>query len=301
MRALIIHTPISGRGGAAARLGSVQAALHADLAEAHAPGEAQTIAAQANGYRLLLAAGGDGVVHEVLNGLMQHREPRPRLAILPLGTGNDIARNLGIHEVDDALQAILDDRTTAMDLLGIELERGHGTTTIYGGLNCGIGLGAAVIRATTVRVKRLFGPGMAYNVGTLRALVRWRSPQVRLRWDGGEFEGRAMFLAAGNAEWEGGGSMRMSPGSRIDDGRFWVTLIRHGSKLDLLRNFGRLAKGTHPAHRLVDYFPATRLEVSCEPVVEAQSDGDVIGHSPVTITIVPRVLVVHAPAGGDHA
>jgi len=299
MRALIVHTPISGNGTAAARLGAVQAELEADLAEAHAPGEAETIAAGAAARDLIIAAGGDGVVHEVINGLMQHDVPRPRLGILPLGTGNDIARNLGLVEVDAALQAILDRQTRSIDLLRIELQRNGATRVVYGGLNCGIGLGAAVIRATTRRVKRIFGPSMAYNVGTIRALLRWTSPHVRLVWDDGEFDGRAMFLAAGNAEYEGGGSMRMSPGSQIDDGRFWVTLIRHGSKLDLLRNFGRLAKGTHPEHPLVDYFPATRLEVSCQPVVEAQSDGDVIGSSPVTITVLPRALTVHAPPGGS--
>lgn len=300
MRALIVHTPISGRGTAAARLEAVQAALQADLAEAHAAGEAESIAAVATDYEVLLAAGGDGVVHEVINGLMQRAEPRPRLGILPLGTGNDIARNLAVLDVDEALQCVLDDTIRDIDLLRIEVPGGSEPRVVYGGLNCGIGLGAAVIRATTRRVKRIFGPTMAYNVGTLRALARWRSPLVRMRWDDGAFEGRAMFLAAGNAEYEGGGSMRMSPGSRIDDGLFWVTLIRHGSKLDLLRNFGRLAKGTHPEHPLVDYFPATRLEVDCEPAVEAQSDGDVIGFSPVTITVCPRAMTVYAPAGDQH-
>ncbi len=298
MRALIIRTPIAGGGQGEARFAAVQHGLAAEVAVAESIGQAESLAAAAAGYDVVCAAGGDGTVHDVVNGLMALPEPRPRLAILPLGTGNDIARNLGILTVDDSLAALQADTVRPLDLLQVALHRDAQPATLYAVLNCGIGLGAMVIRKTTTTVKRLFGTDRAYLVGTLRALAGWHSPALTVVHDQGTFTGRVLFLAVGNGEWEGGGAMRLSPGAKMDDGLLNVLLIRHGPKLEVLRNFARITDGTHVDHRLVEYFTTTRLEVTGDEVLGVQTDGDVVGETPVSVTVVPGALTVVAPPEG---
>ena len=90
-------------------------------------GEAEQLAAAAIGFRTVVAAGGDGTVSEVISGIMQHPAPRPRLGVIPLGTGNDIAHLVGAGS-DDAAVALLDGGTTRThDLLRIEYETGAGS------------------------------------------------------------------------------------------------------------------------------------------------------------------------------
>ena len=295
MRVLLIHPPVAGSGLRQDALDAAAAQLGAPVALALEPGAAEKLAAAAGGHDVVVAAGGDGTVHEVVNGLMGLPEPRPALGILPLGTGNDVARNLGMLDVQRALAAIAEGERRPIDLIRVELEVEGARRCVYGVLNCGIGLGAAVVRATTPLVKRVFGSRHAYDVGTLRALVAWRSPAMTITHDNGTIEGRVMFLALGNGEWEGGGAMRLSPGARMDDGLLNVLLIHHGSKIEVLRNFGRLATGEHIHHPLVDYFTTTRLDVRSPAPLGVQTDGDVIGQSPVTAEVAAAAITVCAP------
>ncbi|MCC7491382.1 MAG: diacylglycerol kinase family lipid kinase [Fimbriimonadaceae bacterium] len=294
MRPLIIATGIAGSGQATARLAGLLERFPAEQRLATRPGEAAAIAAQAVGrYDPLLAAGGDGTVHEVLNGLYAAGAPGATLGILPLGTGNDIARNLGILSPEDTFAALEAGASRSVDVIRIR-PGDHSQPTHYGLLNCGLGFGAEVVRRTTPLVKRLWGK-QAYTVGTLRALAGWPSPPMTVRHDGGVFEGRVLFLAAGNGEWEAGGTMRLSPGARMDDGLLHITLIRHGSKLEVLRNFTKIATGAHIHHHLVDYFPTTHLTVESPRPFRVQSDGDVIGEGPCRVDLLPGALAVVAP------
>ncbi|NUQ00263.1 MAG: diacylglycerol kinase family lipid kinase [Armatimonadetes bacterium] len=295
MRTLLIYAPIAGGGRGSARYEECRAELAAEAVASTSPGHAERLTAAAGGYDLVLAAGGDGTVHEVVNGLLQLPEPRPRLGVLPFGTGNDIARNLGIFDPSDTVQMVENGRCRRIDLIRVDLQREDRPRTVYGVLNCGIGFGAEVIRRTTVTVKRLFGPTLSYTVGTARALLPWHSPAMSITHDGGTFDGRVFFLAVGNGEWEGGGTMRMSPGAQLDDGLLNVLLIRHGSKLEVVRNFGKLSSGEHVHHPLCEYFTTRRLEATSDKLLGVQTDGDVVGQSPVCLTVEPRAVEVYAP------
>ncbi|MBI2301176.1 MAG: diacylglycerol kinase family lipid kinase [Armatimonadetes bacterium] len=295
MRTLVICSPVAGGARGAERFAACRERLQADVATAERAGHAEELARASQGYDCIIAAGGDGTVHEVANGLLSHPGLPPRLAILPLGTGNDIARNLGILDIETALAAIQGERRTRIDLVRVDLQRNGGPAVVYAVLNVGVGFGAAVVRATTVAVKRLFGQDRAYLVGTLRALAAWRSPLYRLRLDEGELSERLILLGVANGEYEGGGRMRLSPGARMDDGRLELLLIRHGSKLEVLRNLGKLPTGDHIHHRLARYQSIRRLEVAVEPEVEIAADGDVVGRTPAVIEVVPAALEVAVP------
>ncbi len=303
MRALCIWAPIAGGGRATERLRAAARGLDLELAAAEAPGQAEALAAAANGVEAVIAAGGDGTVHEVAGGLMRRPAGPLPMGILPLGTGNDVARNLDLDSVERSLAAMAVGATRAVDLIALDLVVDGRTQRRYGLLNTGIGFSAEVIRATTTRVKRLFGRRWAYTVGVFRALVPWRSPTFRLRHDAGEFEGRLLWLGVGNGEYEAGGTLRVSPGARMDDGRLELLVVRHGPKFELVRNFARIGTGEHIHHPLCDYRPVTWLEVECldgrfDGQVEVQCDGDIIGRTPLRLAVVPAALRVYAPEPG---
>jgi diacylglycerol kinase family enzyme len=85
-------------------------------------GHAREIAVSAEGYDILTAIGGDGTVGEILSGIMAHQDPRPKLAIIPAGTGNDIARNLGISSFENAVDALHGDHARTVDLIRIDCQ-----------------------------------------------------------------------------------------------------------------------------------------------------------------------------------
>jgi len=111
----------------------------------------------------------------------------------------------------------------------------------------------------------------------------------------GEVHTRRMLLvAASNAEKVGGGSMRLSPGARADDGRFEVNLVEALSWLEIPGCFLRLTRGTHTTHPRVKYLSATRLEVESDPPLGLQLDGEAFGQTPARMRVRPGALrVVH--------
>lgn len=290
MRVLVIASRWAGVGRGHEALPVVPGA---DVRFADHAGHAEALAAAAGDYDAVVAAGGDGTVHEVVNGLMAHPRP-PALGLLPLGTGNDIARNLGLLTAADALAALAAGARRPLDLLRVDLWRDGGRARVWSILNCGIGFGGEVVRQTTPGVKRWWGPSLAYSVGTLRALWHWQPPLTTVCWDGGVWRGRPTFLALGNGEYESAGTMRLSPGARLDDGLANLTLIREGPKLMVVRHFPKIADGTHLELPQVHYATTTRLSVTSARPVPIQSDGDVIGQTPCRVVVAPGALQVLA-------
>jgi diacylglycerol kinase (ATP) len=250
------------------------------------------MAAAAADYDVVVAAGGDGTVHEVANGLMRGPAPRPRLGIVPLGTGNDIARNLGLGSAAAGWAALTAGRDRPLDLLRIECRAGGQRRVVYGVLNCGIGFGGEVVARTTARVKRLCGPQLAYLVGTLSALRAWDSPWMMLASDLGVRRGRYFFVALGNGEWESGGTMRLSPGARMDDGLADLTAVAHGAKLLIAGHLPKIAWGGHLALAQVEHGPTRALTVAAARPLPIQADGDVVGTTPCRVTVVAGALRV---------
>ena len=155
------------------------------------------------------------------------------------------------------------------------------------------------LKCTTPAVKRLFGPRYCYSVGFFRALLGFRSPTMRVRCDEREFNGRMFLVSAGNAEIVGAGTMRLSPGAKVDDGKLNVNVIEDLGRLETARWFPKVLKGMHTTHPKVHYFAATSVTVECEPQLEVQLDGELFGHTPATFRVMPRairVICVHRAA-----
>lgn len=298
MAVLVIGNTYSGGGRGHQRVAEIARQLGADTELARWSGHAQELAANlASGYEVVVAAGGDGTVHEVVNGLMAvPSDQRPALGLAPLGTGNDIARNLGLTQPHQAVEAITAGHTQGLDLFRVECHDEYGRPKlVWGVLNCGIGYGAEVVRRTSQRMKRVAGPALAYLWGTLSTLATWDSPSMTLTGDFGRRRGRAFFVSMCNGEWECGASLRIAPGALMTDGVSHLVVVRHAPRPMLALRLPLLGSGRHIHLPQVTYVETNTLGVACERPVGLQSDGDVVGYTPCAVRLVPAALRVLAP------
>lgn len=242
---------------------------------------------------LVVAAGGDGTVNEVVSGLLRHAQGVPALAVLPSGTGNDVARLLGVHPPDAALAALNGEHVVAWDVLSIDCIHAGVPVHRHALLFAGAGFVGEVIRHTTPRTKAWFGSSLSYAVGFFRALIRYRSTHLQINGPNVAHDGPLLTALAANAPHAGGGGMRLGPGARMDDGHFNVSLIRSVGRGEIARQFLRLTCGTHIHHPAVNYFPARWLEVKSREPVAVVADGEVIGMTPARFELRPRAIQIY--------
>ncbi|MCS6858830.1 MAG: diacylglycerol kinase family lipid kinase [Abditibacteriales bacterium] len=294
---LLIANPIAAAGQARRRWDALLAGLrarglHAEYVFTERPLHAITLAAEASrSYDVLVAVGGDGTANEVATGILLSGA-QTALGIVPFGTGNDVAPLVGIHSVEDALRALTQGRARMMDVIEVNCQHGGSPAKRYALLYASVGFAGEVLKRTTPFIKRVFGPRYCYTVGFFRALLHYRAPMMEVACDGQTFAGRYFFVGAGNAEVVGGGTMRLSPGARIDDGLMNVSVIEALGRLETARHFPKLLTGTYTAHPKVRYFPATALSVASHPPKEVQMDGDLFGLTPATFRVQPKALRV---------
>jgi len=268
---------------------------HENVVTTAYPGHAAELArSAAESHAPIIAVGGDGTVHEVVSGLMAVQRHRPPLGILPLGTGNDIARSVGLRSGEDALKALERAHTRPLDLIRVDCLEESVSVTRFACLTASAGISAMVIRSLRPWMKRWLGSENAYMLATLIALVRYRPSQMQVQWPDGDFTGKLLMVNVGNAEYESGGGMRMSPGARIDDGMVNISIIRAAPLPRLLRKLPGIRTGAHIHEPEVVYFLAARVQVDSDPPVGIQMDGDIRGHTPATFTVLPHALQVIA-------
>jgi YegS/Rv2252/BmrU family lipid kinase len=267
-----------------------------------APGHATALARSAGGqWEMLVVVGGDGTVNEVATGLIEAGARATALGILPVGTGNDAARGLGLEDIQSAWRALERGRTGTLDVIEVRCRLRGQLVTRYALVYAAAGFAATILEKTTPGIKRWAGRRGCYTIGFLRALPRWRCPEIRIECGGRIYQGRYMAATAGNAEWVGGGMMRLSPGARGADGWLNVNLIPELKGWRALRGFSRLYGGTHVSLPGVEYFDATELNVDARPATGVQVDGDVCGETPVRFRVLPALLRVRLPAAAPRS
>lgn len=257
-------------------------------------GHARQIATAAEGYDVYAAVGGDGTVGEVLSGIMAHEKPRPKLAIVPAGTGNDIARNLGITSLDKAARAFHGDHVRDVDLIRIDCQVESGPAHRYAFLMGNVGFSALpMIRPW---MKRFLGPKGAYYLGTILQIIAYQAPNMTVRWENQEFRGRAIIVIVANVERTAGGSMCVAPGAECDDGMLSTSIVPLRSKFDMMTHtLPKLASGDHIHEPGVSYFSAERIELKSQPDAIVEIDGDLFGKTPGTFTLCPKAVQILCP------
>lgn len=266
-----------------------------DLVDCDDPEATMRAAAEAalEGHDLVVAAGGDGTVHLVANGLMQAGSTaatRPALGILPLGTGNDLARTLavpiGAHPFE-ALDALRRAERRAIDVIRVSHDGDDGEVTQYAINVCAGGFSGAVDEILTSEMKANWGP-LAYLVGAMQALPDLADYDTRLAWDGGPEERVAAYnVVVANARTAGGGKP-VAPRANPEDGLLDVVVIR--ADADLARLAARVLAGDYLDDDDVVFNRVSRLHVASTPGMWFNVDGELRTNAPITFEAVPGAL-----------
>ena len=255
------------------------------------PGHAREIAARCDDCEILAAVGGDGTVGEVISGIMEKQEPKPRLAVIPCGTGNDVAQNADIFSVADAVAALRIGDFRAFDLIRIDRQVDGRDEHRYAFLFANVGFSS--IPKMKPWMKRLLGATGAYYLATTLQVLAYRPPFMTVRVDGREHAGKTFMVIVGNAERAAGGCMCICPGAITDDGELNIAIIKSISVYKVFTKlFSSIAKGTHINEPEVSYFTGRKIEVHSEPPAVLDLDGELFGTTPATLSICPLALEV---------
>ena len=216
---------------------------------------------------VVIAAGGDGTLNEVVNGLAAI-SPRARLGVLPLGTANDFANGLGVPlDVAGALAVAVEGKPFEMDLPSVN---GRWFINVSTG-----GFGAEATEQAPVESKRMLG-AWAYLVTGARQFVDLRPVAGRIEADGRVvLDGEFLLFAVGNARRTGGGSM-LTPRAQLDDGLLDLLVVRAVPRLDFLAMLPDLRAGTHLESPDVVYAQAASIVITTTDVLSVNADGEPI-------------------------
>lgn len=300
--AVFIVNPRSANGTTGARWPALEAYLR-DLGIAgetrytQAPDDARRLAIEAveAGARLVVAVGGDGTIHEVVNGLLDPRAPADHgaeLGILPCGTGGDLIRTLGVSRNPyHAAEQLLKGTPRQLDV-GLACYRVEGGDVARYFVNIAeAGLGGAVVERVNKTSKAL-GGFVSFLAGTLATFATYLPGELTISVDDGAPRSlRAWNLVVGNGCYFGGG-MRVLPEALIDDGLFDVMLVGDVPRSALFANVLALYRGTHLKAAGVEHFRARAITVEAREPLLLDLDGELAGAGRVTFRLVPGALRV---------
>jgi len=301
-RTLVVVNPSSRSGTTRRRFAGVEAKLREALGPLEvewtgAPRDAERIAREGvrSGIERIVVAGGDGTTSEVVTGLLAADLGRyAQIAILPLGTGGDLIRTLGVsREIDRAVAAIAGGSSRSIDAGRVTYRDREGAErTSYFVNVTSLGVSGLVTELVN-RTSKAFGGSASFLVGTLRGLARYRTPEVKLELDGETIHAGPLVLAtAANGRYFGGG-MKVAPEAQLDDGLLDVVVVPGFSKARLVRELPRIYRGTHLFVEGVLSRRGRCLEASAEPgSVWLELDGEPLGTLPARVEILPGALSV---------
>jgi len=259
------------------------------------PGDAHRLAAAAveEGYDVVVAAGGDGTLNEVLNGIasVPGGLERVRLGVLPLGTVNVFARELKISlNLRRAWEVLRRGNETRIDLACAEYQSGNRLEKRYFAQLAGAGLDARTIELVSWQLKKKAGP-LAYVVAGLRAMLEAK-PKTIVRVGEEICEGE--WVLVGNGRFYGG-SLAVFPGADLQNGLLDVCVISRVDVSTLLRCVPHLLLRQRLSERVVRRFQTDKFELKGRATVAFELDGEWVGHLPATFSVTRRRLRVVVP------
>ena len=295
---VLIANPQAGRGKVEAALPAVERVLrdrgldYRIVRTSHA-GHATEAARQAlrGGERFLVAVGGDGTVHEVVNGMIsggQPVAPDAVLGVVAAGSGCDFVRSFGLpHDAAQAAGQLAGDQLRTIDVGSVTCA-GQDQPRYFVNI-AQVGLGGAVVARTAglTRAGRFLG-GAKYAAGFWLTLPRFRPAPVRIDADGHPYAWRAFNVVVANCRFYGGG-MHISPKSDPGDCLLDV-LVMTGPKSDAFTTLPKVYKGAHLPHRHIAELRAGQLRVDADTPFPVEADGEILGVTPASFGIIPGVI-----------
>ena len=299
-RTCIIFNPQANRGAAARLLPELERCLgqhgQADLVQTTRPGEAAELAARAleQGFDRIVAAGGDGTVHEIVNGCQSYAgaDDWGTLGIIPIGSGNDLAWTLDLSpDLETACARVFNGERREIDLGRIT--DGDGRIRYF----CnGVGIGFDGTVAREVQRITWAGGFAKYLLGLARTfLFYYDAPQVTMRYEDQQISDRIMMLTVSNGRRHGGGFI-ITPDATLDDGCLDLCIVRRVGRLGILQLIPKFLKGVHVGDPRVQMDRGGRVIVEVPDGLATHLDGEIFSDAArwLDIEILPRRLAVIA-------
>ncbi len=280
----IIVNPISGRGSGGRSVPQIEEllteyALNFEIVQTEYPWHAAELACEAaeDGFDVIVAAGGDGTVNEIINGLMNDKESdtdRPALGVLSVGRGNDFAFGMNIPtDLEAACKTLANNQRRCIDVGRVE--GGLYPQGRYFGNGVGIGFDA-VVGFEALKLKRLHG-FPSYLVAALKTIfLYFHAPQVQISFGDEVRELPALMVSVMNGRRMGGGFM-MAPKGLSDDGLLNVCIVHQVSRPQIVSLIAKFMQGTQDAHPAIQRIYTQQLRVTAlQGVLPAHSDGETL-------------------------
>jgi diacylglycerol kinase (ATP) len=293
LKILLIFNPQAGHKRAKKLLYEVEAEFYSynidfDLAITDYPEHAIEIVRNCNfnNYDGIIAAGGDGILFEVVNGYFQNTsEKRIPIGVIPIGTGNAFARDLKIESTNwqEAVKIISMAKPRKVD---VGKFRSHGQSYYF--LNI-LGLGFVADVVDIVQKLKIFG-GAAYSFGVIYKTLLLKSNKVKIELDGKVLERDMTFIEVSNTRYTA--NFLMAPTAEIDDGLLDITIANKVTRRKLLSSFPKIFTGEHIHIKEIETFKAKQIKIECDKTKVLTPDGELIGITPVKIECLQDAIEV---------
>ncbi len=242
------------------------------------------------GCRKIISVGGDGTLHEIINGIFTQEHCPPAdviVSMIPVGTGNDWGRMFGIPLVYEGAVGVIKEQKLMLHDIG--------TVTYYNGdqkekryfINiAGLGFESVVVKKTNRQKDQGKSSKAIYFYNLLSSLVTYRNVPVEIMIDEKKREARVFSINIGNGRYCGGG-MRQTPDAVPDDGLLDITVIKDIGRIEIIKSLKLLYDGTILSHPKVDGYRSNNLLVKSDVPLWVEADGESLGHTPAEFSIIP--------------
>ncbi|MDB6146683.1 MAG: hypothetical protein JWO45_347 [Spartobacteria bacterium] len=249
-------------------------------------GDAQALARKAvrNKYDYLIAAGGDGTLNEMINGIATHARDM-RVGLLPLGTGNDFARSLKLPAtIEENIDVLLAGKTRAIDLVKVRSDRVRYFVNVSAG-----GFSGLVDEKLTPEIKRTWGP-LAYVRSAAAALPELRAYRTDIELDNDEKLSVDLYnIIVANGIFVAGG-LPVAPEADPSDGLLDIIIIPKRSAPEIALLAAQIVLGNHLGSEAITFRRSSRVSVNSRPGMWFNVDGELVGNEPAVFEIIPRAL-----------
>ncbi len=275
-------------------LPAIKRVAQADVFETRTKHDAVSLAAKAveKQYDVILAAGGDGTLNQVVNGMLSGNEAfanLPALGLIPLGSGNDFARTLNIRPEPAQLTRLLTElKPKPIDVGRIAFTGETNAPVVYFINIADCGMGPDVVMRV-LDSGRALGTTLTYYGAILKTFARYNLIEVAVKAPEWEWAGKIRAVAVANGRYFGSG-IGIAPDARPDDGMFTCFIAGHVSALDFMLQQGRMRSGKPAVHSEIIYREVASIEISSGEPHLFEADGELVGNLPVKIDVIPQRL-----------
>ena len=303
MKTTFVVNPAAGNGSTGKRWDELSGRIGGlgvehEALMTHARGDATELAARAilEGADTVVAVGGDGTINEVVNGFFMGADaPTAALGVLPMGTGGDFCRTVGIPgDFASAVHTIRARNLRTIDAGHIQMSGLDGGTLTRHFVNIAdAGIGGVVVERVN-RTSKLLGGRVSFQYAAMMTLLGYRPPRVVVESAQGKFEGAAQNVVVANGQYFGG-SMHVAPGAIPDDGLFDVVIFGDIARFEALRSINDIYSGKHMQNPKVTSWRTAELRVSSDERVLVDVDGEMCGTLPATFRVVADAIDLVVP------